>query len=316
MAVNQWYVSRVATTSSDLVNLNALRIFLKIYKTRSISEAARELHLTQSGASQHLKNLEDRLNTVLFDRISKRLVPTPQGDKLARLAGPALNSLREALMQVSPEASPMSGALRIGMPVFFGVNHVLPVLAEIGLSHPQLSFSIDLDFAAKINSKLLSGELDLALVDDFQMDRRIELTPLTTEIFELCALDSYVKNKESVKSQKQYFENLEYVAYQDGEHVIRRWISHHLKKQSIQLKVRAKVMDVEGVAQLIIQGLGAGILPREKVEDLIRRGHHLHCFNGSKTPLKNQISLARVKDKTTSYSEEFVFQKLLQSLKS
>ena len=302
----------MSTTNSDLINLNALRIFLKIYKTRSISKAAQELNLTQSGASQHLKNLEQRLGSPLFDRVSKRLIPTPQGDKLARLAAPALNSLREALMQLSPDASPMSGLVRIGMPVFFGVQHILPILAQIGKQHPQLHFNIDLDFASKINDKLLCGELDLGIVDDFQMDRRIQLYPLATEIFELCALKSYVENKATVKSRKQYFESLEYIAYQDGEHVIRSWMNHHLKKSSLQIRVRARVMDVEGVARLIIQGLGTGVLPKEKVDALRREGYEIHCFTGSQTPLFNQIQLARIRDKTTSFSEEFVFQTIQQ----
>jgi DNA-binding transcriptional LysR family regulator len=39
----------------DHINLNHLRIFQSVYKTQSMTTAAGELHLTQSGVSQHIK---------------------------------------------------------------------------------------------------------------------------------------------------------------------------------------------------------------------------------------------------------------------
>jgi len=60
----------------DQLNLNHLRVFECVYRTGSMTAAAKELHLTQSGVSQHIKSLEDVLNFKLFDRIQQRLVPT------------------------------------------------------------------------------------------------------------------------------------------------------------------------------------------------------------------------------------------------
>jgi len=61
----------------DQINLNQLRVFESVYRTKSMTHAARELHLTQSGVSQHIKALEDVLTLKLFDRI-KHFINTPQ----------------------------------------------------------------------------------------------------------------------------------------------------------------------------------------------------------------------------------------------
>ena len=66
----------------DQINLNQLRVFESVYRSKSMTHAARELHLTQSGVSQHIKALEDVLELKLFDRIKQKLVPTPSAKEL------------------------------------------------------------------------------------------------------------------------------------------------------------------------------------------------------------------------------------------
>ena len=60
----------------DKINLNLLRIFEKVYETKSMTRSAQELFMTQSGISQNIKHLEEILNLKLFDRIKQRLIPT------------------------------------------------------------------------------------------------------------------------------------------------------------------------------------------------------------------------------------------------
>ena len=65
-----------------LPDFNRLKIFYYIYSTKSISDAANSLHLTQSCISQHLKKLEYEVRIPLFTRLNRKLVPTAAGDKL------------------------------------------------------------------------------------------------------------------------------------------------------------------------------------------------------------------------------------------
>jgi DNA-binding transcriptional LysR family regulator len=85
---------------------------------------------------------------------------------------------------------------------------------------------------------------------------------------------------------------LDYLAYQDGEHVLRSWFQHHLRRKNLDLKIRARVMDVEGLARFVVSDLGVGVLPDHKVEKMQRYGYELKIFEGSSRPYKNYISLA------------------------
>ena len=113
---------------------------------------------------------------------------------------------------------------------------------------------------------------------------------------------------------KAYFESLEYIAYKEGEPVLRQWFTHHTKRKNLTLNVRAQVMDVQGVARLIINGMGVGILPDHLVQQLSDQGEHLYVFPGSGSPLENHISLAYLKGRTHGLMVSFVLNELKQML--
>lgn len=294
----------------DQVNLNYLRIFASVYRTRSMTEAAQELHLTQSGVSQHIKSLEDVLGVKLFDRLNQRIVPTQQAGILYERCATSLNELEQVLFQIKETKSQLQGTVALGMPVEFGIQSVLPLLARFAEEHPGIKYKIRLEFTSTLNDLLLKGELDLAFVDSFQMDKRVTQEPVYDEVLELCILPEKFKKTNSAKQNRKYFESLDYVDYQEGEPVLRMWFDHHLGSRNLDLKTKATVFDVQGISRLIISGLGAGILPRSAIQKLEKEGQELHLFKGSGKPLVNKISLAYLDQRTQSPSTLELMKKL------
>ncbi|MCM2278177.1 MAG: LysR family transcriptional regulator [Oligoflexia bacterium] len=276
----------------DHVNLNHLRVFECVYRNRSMTLAAQELHLTQSGVSQHMKTLEDVLGVKLFDRIQRKLVPTGDGTQLFRRCSSGLEELERALAHIKGVDRQFSGTVAIGMPIEFGNNLVIPLLAGLSRQYPLIRFKVRLGFASAMNELLLRGELDFAFVDEFRMDRRIRTEKVYDELLELCASQRYLSEKPAPKNTRKFFETLDFVEYQEGEPILRMWFAHHLSARNISLNVRATVMDVQGIARLILTNAGAGVLPMHLVSKLLKEGEPLHIFKGCGKPLKNAISVA------------------------
>ena len=84
----------------DNLNLNHLRLFECVYRTKNMTKAADELHLTQSGISQHMKALEDNLGVKLFDRVRQRLVPTKAGATLYEHCHQGLHNIESAVSYI------------------------------------------------------------------------------------------------------------------------------------------------------------------------------------------------------------------------
>ena len=297
----------------DKINLNLLRIFEKVYETKSMTKSAQELFMTQSGISQNIKHLEEILNLKLFDRIKQRLLPTEKATILYKNCTKNLHEIEKTLLDVTGKNEELMGRVSIGLPIEFGNNLVLPLLADLGTKYPKITYKIKYGLGFSINDELLNGGLDFAFVDNFNFDKRIKLKKITDETLVMCASESYIKQKGPVKNTKEYFQDLDFVDYLPDAFVIKSWFRHHFKMTQLQLNLRASLFDVSGLSRMIILGMGVGVLPLYFVETLKKRGHKFYLFKGCGKPLKNAISVAWLEGKTKGAASDFIFNHLTTS---
>ena len=299
------------------VNLNNLCVFQCVYETRRMTDASKILQLTQSGVSQHIRALEKSLGVDLFDRINKRIIPTDSGHRLYDSIKPVLKQIQESIDDVTG-ATGYPGDVRMGTPFQFGNGVILPLVSSFEKEFPETTFKIMFGSSSRLERYLLDGRLDFAFVDTYSnFDSKIKLTPVAEEVIYLCALKSYVDSRKiNPVMKKSYFETLEYVAYEEDALILRRWFSHHLKRRNLKLNVRVSVPQAQGVSNLIMRGVGVGILPHYLAEDLIKKGHKLHIF-GSEFPenqLKNKISVAMLKKKKISEKAQNILDRITRVL--
>ena len=301
----------------DSLNINSLRVFERVFATRSMTKAAKELNLTQSGVSQHIKNLEKQLDQTLFDRLKHQLVPTREAEELAKTCHRHFRAIERSLRSITGQSEILRGEVRIGLPLEFGNNFVLPLVTQIGREHPEITFQVKYGHASEMNGLLLNGELDFAFVDSFSLDSQIHLTPVWDETLALCASVTYkdqLFGKKDPPHKIETYDKLDFVDYVEGAPVLAMWFKHHLKRPFIP-NVRANLMDVQGMGRIIREGLGAGILPLHVVKRVNKQyGNLLYVFSGQKKELLNTISLGVVKDRTLSSSARYCQKYCLEKL--
>lgn len=273
------------------MNLNTFRVFLTVYEQKSMTQAASLLHLTQSGISQHIRALEEELGFTLFERVNKKLFPTSKASELYARGKKAVIEIESAVSDIQHKEEFPRGTVRIGLPVEFGTNVVVPELSKLGLKYPEIDYVITLDFATILSGMVVRGELDLAMIDRFGVDHSLKVETVASETLVLCGLKSYVKKFGPVKYNTAYFSQMHYVDYKAGEPIVRSWFRHHIHRHNIGIRVRAHIFDVQGIAKFIRSGLGIGVLPDYVVSKLEREGVELHVFEGKRAPLKNEMCL-------------------------
>ncbi len=126
----------------EQLNLNLFRVFTAVFEQKSMTKAAGNLFMTQSGVSQNIKTLEDFLGLVLFDRIKQRLVPTAKAKFLYENCKKILTDLDRTLIDVTGRDDLISGEVTIGLPLEFGNNIILPIISQMGSLYPGVSFKI------------------------------------------------------------------------------------------------------------------------------------------------------------------------------
>ena len=123
--------------------MNALTAFEAAVRHGGFSRAGEEIGLTQSAVSRQIAQLEDMLQTPLFDRIGRRVRLNEAGRAYAEELLPALDAIRRGTP--GGAAGPSQTALRVATFAHFGMRWLAPRLPQLTARHPDLV----IDFAAR-----------------------------------------------------------------------------------------------------------------------------------------------------------------------
>jgi LysR family glycine cleavage system transcriptional activator len=123
------------------IGLAALRGFESAARHLSFTQAAAELHLTQSAVSRQVAALESDVGHRLFVRKTRALVLTPAGERLARSTRQALNTVDRAVDEIRGHA----GSPRVAITTYpsFASLWLVPRLAAFQRDHPNIEIRID-----------------------------------------------------------------------------------------------------------------------------------------------------------------------------
>lgn len=108
-----------------MTNLEWFRTFAAIYECKNITEASKQLNMTQPGVSKHLLALENHIGKKLFDRTTRKLVPTEYGSFLYGQITSPLQELSKVEYYSGKRAKKPRSAIAIGCTTDFFKTELL-----------------------------------------------------------------------------------------------------------------------------------------------------------------------------------------------
>jgi DNA-binding transcriptional LysR family regulator len=126
-------------------NLQGLLAFVETAASGSLTAAAARLDLSPAAVSKSLAKLEQQLGVRLFNRSTRRLAITQEGERFLADTRAALRLLDQAVAGVSQSGQEPAGRVRISVGIAFGRRWVLPALPVLTDRHPRLTIDVDLD---------------------------------------------------------------------------------------------------------------------------------------------------------------------------
>jgi DNA-binding transcriptional LysR family regulator len=146
------------------VELRQLEYFVAVAEEANFTRAAARVHITQSGISAQVRQLEAELGAPLIDRSGRSATLTAAGVAALPHARGALgcaDALRQAIDEVN---GLIRGHLDVGMVTACTVTPLFDILAEFHLAHPGIAITVVEDHSDRLVERVRSGEADLALV--------------------------------------------------------------------------------------------------------------------------------------------------------
>ncbi|MAB96684.1 MAG: LysR family transcriptional regulator [Pseudomonadaceae bacterium] len=156
------------------VSIRQLKIFEATARLGRLTAAADDQAISQSAASQALKELESELGYPLFMRIGRELVITDAGRNALPKVGQILQAL-DSLMH--SEADEISGVLRVAASVTIG-SYLLPgLLSRFIHNHPQVDPDVRISNTGEVISAVEKGQVHIGLIEGPATHNHLLITP-------------------------------------------------------------------------------------------------------------------------------------------
>lgn len=273
--------------------VRAIEVFVAVAETRQLTRAAATLGITQSAASQHLKNLEKIFGSPLFDRAARPIRLTQAGLVLYRRASRILNEVEDLRSEIRRLGSAPLPLLRVAMLASIATTLTPPLieLAKDRYNIPEVSIFAGI---ASNNATLLRDRrVDLAVTSDpmFDMDG-LSRFPMLRERFVLILPKGYGG---PVNDLGRLSKSLPIIRYSPETFVGRR-IDQHLRRVRLELPRSVEADRTGMVIATVAMGRGFSIVTPTLLIDGVMAGM---AFDIRRLPipgLNRDITLVARKD--------------------
>jgi DNA-binding transcriptional LysR family regulator len=185
------------------MTLEQLRIFIAVAEREHVTQAAKELNLTQSATSSAIAALEERYATKLFDRVGRRIVLTEAGRLFLVEAKTVMAHVAGAEKVLADVAGLKRGSLRLSASQTAG-NYWLPAIVHRFQSRfPGLAIGLSIGNTESVAAEVREGTADLGFIEGEIDDPALAITAVADDEMVLVVAPSHVWAKRPPKSNAQ-----------------------------------------------------------------------------------------------------------------
>ena len=181
------------------IDLRDLRLIRRLADNGSITAAAKQLHVTQSAASQRLASLQRRFELPLFERTDDGFAITAAGQVLYAAAQRIDQTLFQAFEQLHRLGAEGHGRLRVTTQCYTCYRWLPAVIASVQQRLPQMEIEVVAEATDEPYQALRGDRIDLAIVSDEALPEGYDYAPLfDDEFYAVLANDHPLAGQQSV----------------------------------------------------------------------------------------------------------------------
>ena len=244
------------------VTIKQIRIFIEVARHLSFAAAAKHMHLSQPAISLAIQNLEQHVGGKLFDRNTRHLELTPEGQLFYPTASALLNQWSDALHDVNNLFALQRGKLNMAVMPSFASNDLPEIVARYHQQYPNINLAIDNIVMDHAIDKVRKGRCELAVIFAGQNMQGVQFTPLFSDQFSLIYAAKYQSTIQRLNKQDDLpgLLSLPMIAM-DKDSSVRRWVDDVIDDYNVQPKIVAEVNQLETLGRFVAKGMGVGIVP-------------------------------------------------------
>lgn len=233
------------------ITLEELRAWVVVVDTGSITAAADRLNQTTSGISRALSRLENKLETTLLHRTTRRIALTEEGQIFLEHARQIIQSVETAEEQIAMRRDLPSGRLRINAATPFMLHVIVPLLDEFTRRFPLIQLELNSD---DLVIDLLEHQTDVAIRIGELRDSSMHARALGSSKLRLLASPAYLERYGTPRSVAELAGHRLLGFSQLEQHNV--WPVWQSEGEFLQIKPTIGASSGETLRQLAVHGQG------------------------------------------------------------
>jgi len=246
-------------------------VFLAVAENLSFSKAAEELFISQPAVTNHIKELESKLNVTLFERKGNKIYLTDAGKLAYNHLKPIRQLYREMEFDLERLNDAFKGTLRIGASSTISQYLIPKVIAAFYKRYPKIELFLLNGNSFEMEQKLLENEIDMALVENEASQANIKYIDfLNDEIVAVTGSNS-VYSKQRLISVAD-FQQIPIVLREKGSGTL-QVIQNALTKHNIildKLNILIHLGSTEAIKNFLLDFDGIALVSEKSIEKELR----------------------------------------------
>ena len=245
------------------MHIKSLKIFCDVVTRRSFSRAADENSISQSGASQVVHQLEQRLGVRLIDRSKRPFVLTPEGETYYEGCRKLVQRYFALEEEVRTPQKDVAGKVTVASIYSVGLSHMNDCVQRFLTQYPKANVCLQYQHPERVYQMVETDQVDVGLVSYPRASRTILATPWREEPMVLaCSPRHLLAGRASISLPE--LDGIKMVSY-DEDLPIRREIDRVLAAERVQVEVVMVFDNIETIKRAIEIDAGVGLLPEPTV---------------------------------------------------
>ncbi|RIY36440.1 LysR family transcriptional regulator [Psittacicella gerlachiana] len=246
--------------------IQAMEVFLQVAHLGSFTEAAQKLEMSTAKVSRYISYLEDWLGIRLFNRTTRNVTLTTDGEQALRQCQQILQ-LVDGVQTVKDSPQELSGSIRITTSISFAITELSQILVKFQQLHPQVKIHLQV---ADSSLDLISDRIDLAIrfsnkIDESLIARKIGVCHST-----FVATPEYLQ-KHGVPHTPQELETHNFISHVLFENVALT-LTKDLEKVDVITKSSFTSNDTATVMSAVLAHSGIAMLPNYLINEQVEAG--------------------------------------------
>ncbi len=252
------------------MNLETLGLYCDVIRSGSFSLGAAAHRISQSAASQAVRQLEDELGTQLIDRTKRPFMVTPEGKKFFEACLTMLETFEKAKANITEEKTQVGGTIRVAVIYSVGLQDMGFYTQQFTTRYPQAKIRLSYLHPNAVVEAVVNDEADLGILSFPMSHRSLTIIPWHEEPMVFVCHRTNLLAKKRVVGAKDLQDD-KFVAFEKNL-PIRKAIDKALRQRGAKVEPAMEFDNIETIKQAIAINSGVSILPRPSISREVENG--------------------------------------------